>query len=141
MKDKLINAIRWIAVLPVSFAALFIAYAIFKLITWFNYGHIGIDYTHTFSIATIIGNFIVNGLSGAAFVLAAAWLAPKAKYATAVVMTTLLIIIGLISMTLTYFTRDGISFLVQIGGIIATCIGGIAYTYTSSDKLKKDLLD
>lgn len=104
MKKNLLNALRWIAVLPASILGSVLAYIIAVIFSW-----VTTNYLQERTILDDIVNFGISGFAaGAAFVIAGCFVAPSRKKETALVLTVLLSI-GCVISTAASFFANGLS--------------------------------
>lgn len=130
MKKNLINALRWIAVLPASMLGSVLAYIIPAIFNWYIKDYLP-ETTFWAHLDDIVNSGISGFLAGCFFVIAGCIVAPSHKKETARVLTVLLSIGCVISIATTFISK-GLSW--EFG---KTAIGGIliivAAIYTSND--------
>lgn len=108
--------LKWIGVLPVSIIAWFVSYWIINL-----FYNVFSPVEMTKWAITIMS----SGISGMAFVLAGAWLAPKGKKITSVVLATIMGVFALVSMTFALMGYEGKGIAISIVSAVSTIAGCI----------------
>lgn len=140
--STIIDILRWIAVLPVSVVAYLLAYAVSMVVQWINYGYVGIEFMNTISVTVILGHLIVYGLAGYVAMYASAAIAPKAKFATSIVMATLWCIFFVIAIISAFIVEQPLmQTIMVVGGSITSSIGIILFISSNIASLKNDDVD
>lgn len=137
-----IDILRWIAVLPASVVTYVLAYAVSMLIQWINYGYVGIEFMNTISITVIVGHLIVYGFAGYVAMFASAYIAPKAKFITSIIMATLWCIFFIFAAISAFFVKQPLmQTIMVVGGSATSSIGVILYIRNNASSLKNDKID
>ena len=138
----LINILRWIAVIPGSIIGYIIFYAMSKIVNLISTGYWSIDVLNTINISLLLGNLFVYGFAGYCSIATAAYIAPKAKYITSIIMSILWCIIFVISI-IPIYSAPLLVLIMHIANAAASLIGMIVYvcSHTSSLKENKDDLN
>lgn len=107
MKKNLLNALRWIAVLPASILGSVLAYMIWVLFNRFT-GNYLLGRTFFSYLDDIVNSGVSGFLAGGGFVIAGYFVAPSHKKETTLVLTVLLSI-GCVISTAASFFANGLS--------------------------------
>ena len=130
MKKNLINALRWIAVLPASMLGRVLAYIIPAIFNWYTKDYLP-EIAFLIRLNDIVNSGISGFLAGCFFVIAGCTVAPSHKKETALVLTVLQSI-GCVIFIVATFISKGLSWefgKTTIGGILSI----VAAIYTSND--------
>lgn len=140
--STIIDILRWIAVLPASVVAYLLAYVVSMVIQWINYGYVGIEFMNTISVTVILGHLLVYGLAGYVAMYASTAIAPKAKFATSIVMATLWCVFFVFAIISAFLVEQPLmQTIMVVGGSATSSIGVILYIYNNASSLKNDEID
>lgn len=140
--STIIDILRWIAVLPASVVAYLLAYVVSMVIQWINYGYVGIEFMNTISVTVILGHLLVYGLAGYVAIYASTAIAPKAKFATSIVMATLWCVFFVFAIISAFLVEQPLmQTIMVVGGSATSSIGVILYIYNNASSLKNDEID
>lgn len=134
MRKDLLNALRWIGVLPASMLGSVFAYIVPAIFNWFTRIY-STKITFFVHLDDVVNSGISGFLAGCFFVIAGCIVAPSHKKETALVLTVLLSIGCVISIVATFISK-GLSW--EFG---KTAIGGalriVAAIYVSNNSKRK----
>lgn len=140
--STVIDILRWIAVLPASVVAYLLAYAVSMVIQWINYGYVGIEFMNTISVTVILGHLLVYGLAGYVAMYASTAIAPKAKFATSIVMATLWCVFFVFAIISAFIVEQSLmQTIMVVGGSVTSSIGIILFISNNIASLKNDDVD
>lgn len=120
MKQNIISALRWIAILPCAVASYFLGYALYKFLFWVS------DYLNQEEngwFKEYLTFIISGGVAGYAFVFISSQLAPVHKKNVALILLVLLAMCMGIGVFAGILEKHTLSILEATSGVIGGVIG------------------